>query len=264
MKSIRNKVTLIVAIVLLLSSFLGLSEAYAGKLDPYYCDVYGTYGVRNADTGVTAVNIHDSRIDSAEMSVEVITSGEFFDKYAELFEGDIIIYNVQVTYEGTVLENINFGTMATIIFPDEERYVYRTADAFKINKDGTITDLIDGRHFLEDANIADLTEFGYFLLAKGKIKDSSILVRPTAVPTSTPKATENIVPTNTPDVPDYLIGDVDLDGKVNATDALMVLKHAAKLELLEDIKLIIADVESDEKIDAADALAILKIAAKIE
>lgn len=260
----KKKIALLVTFILILSSFLGLSEAYAGKLDPYYCDVYGTYGVRNADTGVTAVNIHDSRIDSAEMSVEVITSGEFFDKYAELFEGDIIIYNVQVTYEGTVLENINFGSMARIIFPDEERNVYRTADVFKVNKDGTITDIIDGRHFLEDANTARLSEFGYFLLAKGKIKDSSILVIPTAIPTATPEVSETITPTSTPDEPDYLIGDVDLDGKVNATDALIVLKHAAKLELLEDIKLIIADVESDEKIDAADALAILKIAAKIE
>ena len=82
--------------------------------------------------------------------------------------------------------------------------------------------------------------------------------------TMTPEATETIVPTSTPDEPDYLIGDVDLDGKVNATDALLVLKHAAKIEILSDDELIIADVEPDEKIDAVDALEILKIAAKIE
>lgn len=88
---------------------------------------------------------------------------------------------------------------------------------------------------------------------------------PTATPT--PEPTE--VPTATPEVTDtpapaVKLGDVDEDGNVTASDALLVLKHAAKLVTLEGNPLIAADV-SDVKgvIDATDALEILKFAAKI-
>lgn len=66
-----------------------------------------------------------------------------------------------------------------------------------------------------------------------------------------------------PPVDTDLKGDVNGDETVNAVDALMVLKHAAKIELLSDEKLAIADLNEDTKIDAVDALTILKIAAKL-
>lgn len=68
-------------------------------------------------------------------------------------------------------------------------------------------------------------------------------------------------PSPTPD--DKLMGDVDFNGAVNATDALAVLKHAAKIQLMTDEQLEVADMDSNTKIDAADALVILKIAAKL-
>ena len=57
------------------------------------------------------------------------------------------------------------------------------------------------------------------------------------------------------------LGDVDGDGNIDATDALAVLKHAAKLKILTELT--IADVTNDNNVDAADALMILKYAAKI-
>lgn len=58
-------------------------------------------------------------------------------------------------------------------------------------------------------------------------------------------------------------GDVDLDEKVNASDALMVLKCAAKMITLDEQQTLNADVTNDEKIDATDALKILQYAAQI-
>lgn len=55
-------------------------------------------------------------------------------------------------------------------------------------------------------------------------------------------------------------GDIDIDGNINATDALMVLKHAAKIE---EVDTLIADVDEDKAVNATDALWILKYAAKI-
>lgn len=60
-----------------------------------------------------------------------------------------------------------------------------------------------------------------------------------------------------------LRGDVNNDGSVSARDALLVLKHAARLEILNDDYLSRAELNDDGRIDASDALIILKIAAKI-
>lgn len=70
-----------------------------------------------------------------------------------------------------------------------------------------------------------------------------------ATPTPTKKSTHS--------------GDLDNNKRVNAQDALIVLKHAAKLQLLSDRYLLEADMNQDNCVDAADALIILKKAAKI-
>lgn len=77
---------------------------------------------------------------------------------------------------------------------------------------------------------------------------------------------DNPVLRYSPDVPapdEIVLGDVNRDDDINAVDALAVLKHAAKIEVLSEEDLIRADLNEDEKIDAKDALEILKIAAKI-
>lgn len=62
-----------------------------------------------------------------------------------------------------------------------------------------------------------------------------------------------------------LKGDVDLDGVVSALDALVILKHAANIELLQEEKLIeAADCDNDGAATANDALIVLKMAAGLE
>ena len=61
----------------------------------------------------------------------------------------------------------------------------------------------------------------------------------------------------------YTLGDVDNNGKIQAVDALAVLRHVAKIETLDDTASLAADVDCDGKIKAVDALAILRYVAKI-
>lgn len=61
----------------------------------------------------------------------------------------------------------------------------------------------------------------------------------------------------------FIVGDINCDNSINAVDALMVLKHSAKIELIDENANCIADVDGDLKIDALDALEILKKAAGI-
>ena len=83
---------------------------------------------------------------------------------------------------------------------------------------------------------------------------------PEETETPTPEPTEDIVPTVCPWAP---LGDVNIDNVIDAEDALLVLKHAAKLEILTGDALSSADVTDDGNIDASDALEILKTAARI-
>lgn len=55
-------------------------------------------------------------------------------------------------------------------------------------------------------------------------------------------------------------GDINIDGSINASDALMVLKHAAKIDSVDTL---VADVDENNTVNATDALWILKFAAKI-
>ncbi|MCR5689018.1 MAG: InlB B-repeat-containing protein [Clostridiales bacterium] len=64
--------------------------------------------------------------------------------------------------------------------------------------------------------------------------------------------------------PAAMPGDVNLDGKVDATDARLALRAAAKLDTLEGQAFLNADIDGDGKIDATDARRILRAAAKLE
>ena len=62
---------------------------------------------------------------------------------------------------------------------------------------------------------------------------------------------------------DYIIGDVNNDGKVTAIDARNVLQYAAGTKSFNSQQLKCADVNNDGKVTAFDARKILQIAAEI-
>lgn len=65
-------------------------------------------------------------------------------------------------------------------------------------------------------------------------------------------------------VMDFILGDIDCDGRITAADARQTLRHSAGVEKLDDMVLSVADVNKDGKVNAADARAILRCAANIE
>lgn len=60
------------------------------------------------------------------------------------------------------------------------------------------------------------------------------------------------------------LGDVNGDSKVNASDARLALRAAARLETLTDEQIIAADVNFDGSVKANDARIILRVAARLE
>lgn len=63
---------------------------------------------------------------------------------------------------------------------------------------------------------------------------------------------------------DGCMGDVNLDGKITASDARLALRSSASLEKLSNEQLAVADMDGNNKISAADARKILRIAAGLE
>lgn len=63
--------------------------------------------------------------------------------------------------------------------------------------------------------------------------------------------------------PEYMLGSLDGNENIDAADALIVLKHSAKLEIIDESLQVYADVNYDKNINATDALEILKHSAKI-
>lgn len=61
----------------------------------------------------------------------------------------------------------------------------------------------------------------------------------------------------------YEVGDVDGNGVTDASDALLVLRHAARLLVLEEEMQNRGDLDGNDVVDAADALEILRIAARL-
>ena len=61
-----------------------------------------------------------------------------------------------------------------------------------------------------------------------------------------------------------LYGDVNFDGRVTASDARLILRAAAQLELLTKAQLQVADLNGDGKVTSSDARKTLRIAAGLE
>lgn len=64
-----------------------------------------------------------------------------------------------------------------------------------------------------------------------------------------------------------MLGDINGDGKITATDTRLILRIVTKLERLDDQKVTVfaaSDVNNDSKITSVDARKVLRVATKLE
>ncbi|MBR3971954.1 MAG: hypothetical protein IKJ83_03625 [Ruminococcus sp.] len=95
---------------------------------------------------------------------------------------------------------------------------------------------------------------------------------PTPTATSTPAAS-SVIPTSSSTAPStsfpideptsYIVGDADMDTKINVKDATLIQKHVADLVNLNGTALSAADSDRDLKVNVKDATAIQKFVADI-
>ncbi len=69
---------------------------------------------------------------------------------------------------------------------------------------------------------------------------------------------------NENDLREYLLGDVDKDGKITAADARLTLRIAVALEQTDDLGRLLSDADGDGNVTAADARLVLRVAVDLE
>lgn len=159
-----------------------------------------------------------------------VTAVKLGSRNKSIKAGDTFTIDVTIAPENATNHNVTWSSS--------------NEDVVKVDADGTVHGISEGK-----AIITCKSESNPEASAT-----CAITVKPSTNATATPDVTDTPVKK----------GDVNKDGIIDATDALMVLKHAAKLDILTDGLLEVADVAADDVIDATDALKILKIAAKLE
>ena len=81
---------------------------------------------------------------------------------------------------------------------------------------------------------------------------------------TTPNTTTTTPVITLPGEDKIMIGDADLNGKINIKDATTIQKHIAKIIELDEKALVCSDVNADTKVNIKDATAIQKFIAQIE
>lgn len=96
----------------------------------------------------------------------------------------------------------------------------------------------------------------FWLIPLAIVVIMGLLVLPAAALTST---TNQVVALGSPMAgTSVLLGDVNNDGNVNGSDAILVLRHALDLITLQSNQLTAADCNGDGSVDAVDALIIMR------
>ena len=111
-------------------------------------------------------------------------------------------------------------------------------------------DFIDWLACTDDTNINSRWEFGQFMTIN-RYLDPAILV----------------VDSDADKNGQYLLGDVNLDGKVTAGDARLALRMAAKLDPMpeaDSVQFKNTDVDNNKEITANDARTILRVVARLQ
>ena len=147
---------------------------------------------------------------------------------------------------------------------------YKDADTFELNCTG-----LTGAYslvLLLEGDKAVPTESNIQYIDQTSIKGGAVTftLKPKALTegtyniyiSTTDKALEKVASFKYGTKPPYMLGDVNGDGKIKTTDALLVLQHVSETITLEGNEFVAADVDKDGVIKTTDALLILQYVAE--
>lgn len=169
--------------------------------------------------------------------------------------------------EETNYYNSDVGEIIIFTNGDRKAIFINDPDSYNVKLTGTDKgemdfDIIKANPFTGEYSESDCASFRNVSLEAGKTMVSSVNpdgnLKDMALYTVDEQnnTTAEILPDGTERI--LSLGDVDADGKIKSSDALLVLQHSVALIQLSDDKIIRADVTGDKRINSADALEILQ------
>lgn len=194
------------------------------------------------------------------------------------------VESVEITNAPTTIYVGDQVQLTAVVSPEDATnkgitWVSSNPSAISIDENGVITALKKATGIRITARSADnnkITDYVRITVKEGAVTTETPVPSQTPIVTETPAPTEPPVPSETPIVTEtfppteppvpatFLCGDVNMDNNVTAEDALAILKHVVKLEVITDeIPLKLADVNHDSAIGAEDALEALKVVVKL-
>lgn len=257
----KRLISFLLAVVLICTSlpmYVGAEETTGGyKLDYDRIgeDTYKVYIIADK----ASLDIHELRVQYGDAE---IVSYEWYKQFAEKYEGTVIADDVSAH---------NYIAFPCAFLSDKnttEEMEYFGEVVVRITSDSQSIYLLDetGNVIYDELILDTTTEWDGSTPRPipGEDDQPAPTWNPewTPVPTAPPTEAPTETPEPTPE-PNYETGDVDGNGSINAQDALLVLKYAAKLGDLTDAQFKAANVDDSISVNATDALNILKYAAKI-
>lgn len=242
----KRILSIVLALALALS-VLGVNAFAEDKKAKVYLEETKAYEVQKDETKIYVPIMVEGTIDMQCYDITVTYDKSLLDVVAD--ETSIILPDGEYTY-GVV----NTGTKGSIRFSG---MTVEESAKTATGKIGTICFTSAKRVSKDDVQVAlglEVAELGFGTEVADieVVTDGLVILNKSANPNPDP----------TPET--VTLGDVDGDGDVDASDALAILKHAAKVATLEGDALTAADVDKNGSIDSSDALKVLKHAANIE
>ena len=190
----------------------------------------------------STLGVYDLNVESGYTLTPLKADGSAADRYSGQFDS-----GVSTVYEGVEKFSLSFTGSAS-------QYV-----VFLLGNGGTVPTESNIEYIDQTGGMTTIsfTLFPYQL----EVGEYNVYVSSTGG--SYTKAASFSVTDSWEEAP-YTLGDVNSDGRIDAVDALLALRHYAHLEQLGNTQQMAADVNADSKIDANDALKILRICAKLE
>ncbi len=204
--------------------------------------------------------------------------------------GDIVEYTVSLSalekfedIEGTVLYNSNVLSLNRLEAVDDEAYeFFPNLGEVVINADET-----GAVHFnsiklsgFDFRNGGDLVKLSFTVVGEGQANINLQIVEMTIIGNEESYFTDgvqaktegleigyNLAGNTLPPVvitKSLMMGDDDLNGKVNVKDATKIQKYLAEIETIDEDGLLVADVNEDGAVNVKDGTAIQKYTAKLE
>ena len=263
------------------SGVLSITGAWMGNDTISGNRMINCYSSFSIYSSVTSLSFSEMRMHSFTESLDKNNNiSKWTDEYPKMCDG-LPVQRARVDKENglyKIIPEVWVNKDYSVDLSDKEFQIY--ADNYS---DGEI-------HYISDSDVLSISDNGHVVLKKEGVatvkliidetenfKGSEILInitvndslKPTDEATSsfTPETTTSPLPTEISQVTENPIkcnlGYVDDNEKIDAGDALLILKSAAKMVELNEIQRLAADVTKNGKIDAQDALLVLKYAAKI-